>query len=78
MTLAVVVSDLRPARKNLGLTLTDVADALDCAISKISLIERGTIRDTRFLDRYRAWAQRTRTPPDRSLTTSRSIRLYRA
>lgn len=48
-------SDLRPARKNLGLTLTDVADALDCAISKISLIERGTIRDTRFLDHYRSW-----------------------
>jgi transposase len=48
-------SDLRPARKNLGLALTDVADGLHCAISKISLIERGTIRDTRFLDHYRAW-----------------------
>ena len=48
-------SDLRPARKRLGLSLTEVADALDCAISKISLIERGTIRDTRFLHRYRAW-----------------------
>ncbi len=48
-------SDLRPARKNLGLTLTDVAAGLDCAISKISLLERGTIRDTRFLHRYRDW-----------------------
>lgn len=48
-------ADLRPARKSLGLALTDVADALGCAISKISLIERGTIRDTRFLHQYRAW-----------------------
>ena len=46
-------SDLRPARKRLGLRLTEVADSLDCAISKISLIERGTIRDTRFLHHYR-------------------------
>ena len=48
-------SDLRPARHSLGLALTDVADALQCAISKISLIERGTIRDTRFLNQYRNW-----------------------
>lgn len=48
-------SDLRAARNVLGLALTDVANALHCATSKISLIERGTIRDTRFLDQYRAW-----------------------
>lgn len=48
-------SDLRPARKNLGIPLTGVAQALGCAISKVSLIERGTIRDTRFLDQYRDW-----------------------
>lgn len=48
-------SDLRPTRKSLGLTLTEVADALDCSLGKISLIERGTIRDTRFLNHYRDW-----------------------
>lgn len=48
-------SDLRPARKNLGIPLTGVAQALGCAISKVPLIERGTIRDTRFLDQYRDW-----------------------
>lgn len=48
-------ADLRPARQQLGLSLTTVAEALDCAVSKVSLIERGTIRDTRFLHHYRAW-----------------------
>ncbi|MES2093278.1 MAG: transposase [Actinomycetota bacterium] len=43
-------SDLRPARKRLGLSL-----ARDCTIRKTPLIERGTIRDTRFLHRYQAW-----------------------
>lgn len=52
---AVDSSDLRPARKRFGLSLTEVADALDCAISKISLIERGAIGDTRFLRRYQPW-----------------------
>ena len=47
--------DLRPARKRLGLTITDVANALDCGIAKISRIRRGHIRDTRFLHEYRAW-----------------------
>lgn len=48
-------NDLRPARKQLGLALTDVANALDCAISKIWLLERGTIRNVRFLHQYRDW-----------------------
>ena len=48
-------SDIRPARKRLGLALTDVADGLHCATSKTSLIERGTTRDTRFLNHHRAW-----------------------
>lgn len=52
---AAVSSDLRPARKALGLTLAEVADALDCSLRKISRIERGHIRNTRFLDQYRAW-----------------------
>jgi hypothetical protein len=47
-------SHLRLARKHLGLSLVEVADALDCAISKISLIKHGAIRDARFLHRYRA------------------------
>lgn len=48
-------ADLRPARQELGLTITAVADALGCGIAKISRIERGHIRDTRFLHEYRAW-----------------------
>lgn len=48
-------ADLRPARQALGLTITAVADALGCGIAKISRIERGHIRDTRFLHEYRAW-----------------------
>ena len=48
-------ADLRPARQQLGLTITDVANALECGIAKISHIERGHIRDTRFLHEYRDW-----------------------
>ena len=48
-------ADLRPARQQLGLTITDVANALECSIAKISRIERGHIRDTRFLHEYRDW-----------------------
>ena len=48
-------ADLRPARQALGLTITDVADALGCGIAKISRIEHGHIRDTRFLHEYRTW-----------------------
>lgn len=48
-------TDLRPTRQQLGISLATAANALDCAISKISLLERGTIRDTRFLHHYRAW-----------------------
>lgn len=48
-------TDLRPRRHALGLTLTEIATALDCSIAKISHIERGHIRDTRFLHEYRAW-----------------------
>lgn len=48
-------ADLRPARRALGLTITTVADALGCGIAKISRIEHGHIRDTRFLHEYRAW-----------------------
>ena len=55
-------SDLRPARKALGLTLTEVADALDCALGKISRLERGQVRDTRFLDQYRAWLNKQQQP----------------
>lgn len=47
--------DLRPARQAHGLTLADVAEALGCSIAKISQLERGTIRDVRFLHRYRTW-----------------------
>lgn len=48
-------TDLRPRRHQLGLTLTEIATALGCSIAKISHIERGHIRDTRFLHEYRAW-----------------------
>lgn len=48
-------ADLRPARQQLGLTITQVADALGYGIAKISRIERGHIRDTRFLHEYRDW-----------------------
>ena len=48
-------ADLRPARRQLGLTITDVANALGCGIAKISRIERSHIRDTRFLHEYRDW-----------------------
>lgn len=48
-------ADLRPARRQLGLTITDVANALGYGIAKISRIERGHIRDTRFLHEYRDW-----------------------
>ena len=51
--------DLRPARQALGLTLANVADALGCSIMKISQLERGTIRDVRFLRRYRDWLTTT-------------------
>ena len=54
--------DLRPARQALGLTLTDVATALDCSIGKISQLERGTIRDVRFLHNYRHWLTTTIQP----------------
>ena len=55
-------SRLRPARQALGLTLTDVATALDCSIGKISQLERGTIRDVRFLHNYRHWLTTTIQP----------------
>lgn len=48
-------TDLRPARQALGLTITAAADALGCGIAKISRIEHGHIRDTRFLHEYRTW-----------------------
>ena len=48
-------ADLRPTRRRLGLTITDVANALESGIAKISRIERGHIRDTRFLHEYRDW-----------------------
>ena len=47
--------DLRPARQELGLTLADVAEALGCSTNKVSRLERGDIRDVRFLHHYRAW-----------------------
>lgn len=47
--------DLRPARLALGLTQTDVANALGCGPLKISRLERGLIRDVDFLHRYRTW-----------------------
>lgn len=51
--------DLRPARQALGLTLTNVADALGCSIMRISQLERGTVRDVRFLRHYRNWLTAT-------------------
>ena len=48
-------ADLRPARRQPGLTITDVANALGYGITKIPRIERGHIRDTRFLHEYRDW-----------------------
>jgi len=50
---AATSADLRPARHALGLTITAAADALGCSIQKISRIERGHIRDTRFLHENR-------------------------
>lgn len=49
------VRDLRPERKNLGLTLAEVGDALDCSPLTISRLERGHVNDTKFLTRYRHW-----------------------
>ena len=48
-------NDLRPLRNALGLTLTDVANALDCSPAKISRLERDNITNTRFLHHYRTW-----------------------
>lgn len=48
-------ADLRPARQRLGLTLTRVADALNCSPLKISRLERGHVNDTKFLHEYRDW-----------------------
>lgn len=48
-------ADLRPARRQPGLTITDVANALGYGITKIPHIERGHIRDTRFLHEYHDW-----------------------
>ena len=48
-------ADLRPARRQPGLTITDVANALGYGITKIPRIERGHIRDTRFLHEYHDW-----------------------
>jgi len=48
-------ADLRPARRQPGLTITDVANALGYGITKIPRIERSHIRDTRFLHEYRDW-----------------------
>lgn len=56
--------DLRPARQALGLTLTDVASALGCSVGKTSQLERGTIRDVRFLNDYRHWLTTTIQPQD--------------
>ena len=47
--------DLRPTRKNLGLTLAEAADALGCSLLKISRIERGHVNDSKFLTTYRTW-----------------------
>ena len=47
--------DLRPTRKNLGLTLAEAADALDCSLLKISRIERGHVGDSKFVTKYRTW-----------------------
>ena len=51
--------DLRPTRQTLGLTLADVAKALGCSSMKISQLERGTVRDVRFLRHYRDWLTTT-------------------
>lgn len=48
-------TDLRPLRHQLGLTLTDVATALNSATNTISQLERGTARNSQFLHRYRDW-----------------------
>lgn len=48
-------ADLRPARRQPGLTITDVANALGYGITKIPHIERGHIHDTRFLHEYHDW-----------------------
>lgn len=48
-------SDLHPTRRQLGLTQTDAAEALDCSAQKISRAERGQAHDAGFLRRYHAW-----------------------
>jgi len=52
---AIAVTGLRTARKRLGLTLNDVAVAVDSNPSKLSLLERGLTHDDDFTARYRHW-----------------------
>lgn len=47
--------DLRPARKQLGLTLAAVAGALNCSLGKITRAERGKAPDREFIHQYRDW-----------------------
>lgn len=55
-------ADLRPARQQLGLTITQVADVLGCGIAKISRIEHGHIRDTPIPPRIPRLAHQPATP----------------
>lgn len=48
-------ADIRPLRRQLGLTLADVAEALDSGPNTISALEHGMVRNREFLHRYRDW-----------------------
>jgi transposase len=49
------IDDLRPLRHTRGLSLTDVAQALQVWPASISQIERGDRRDDELANRYREW-----------------------
>ena len=50
---AIDAAELRVLRREIGMTLQDVADDLGCSIQKISYQERGRTQDREFLTTYR-------------------------
>ena len=62
-------TDLRLTREHLGLSMAQVAAALDCSIAKISRLERGHISNLRFLHQYRDWLTNQKPRPNEGLTT---------
>ncbi|MCA4135313.1 IS110 family transposase [Arthrobacter sp. M4] len=55
-------SDLRPMRVTLGCTITTAASELGQWPSKISLLERGMLRDDHLAKTYRQWLKERTTP----------------